>query len=80
MGAISTIRNKIASWYQGTYVPPPKNAPNSGVVFIGHGFYVQPRLARYIGAVIRFYFRHWQWLWSTVIAVASLYVAVLALK
>lgn len=80
MEVISTIRNKVAAWYRGTYVPPPENVPNSGVVFIGLGFYVQPRLARYIGAGIRFYFRHWQWVWSTLITVAGLYIAIRALK
>ena len=80
MGILSTLRNKFAIWYRGTYVPPPENDPSSSVVFIGRGFYAQPRLARVIGVVAKFYTLHWQWVWSTIIAVIGLYVAVLALK
>lgn len=80
MGVVSAVRHKLRVWYRGTYVPPPDNDPNSHVVFIGCSIYVQPRLARFMGAVIAFYFRHWQWVWSTVLGIAGLYVAVLTLK
>ena len=79
MRAFSAIRLRIATWYQGTYVPPPKNDPNSRIVFIGFGFYVQPRLARVLGAIAGFYVRHWQWVWSTFIGL-GLFIASLALK
>ena len=36
--------------------------------------------AKALRAFVAFYLRHWQWIWSTVIAVAALYVAALALK
>ena len=80
MSILSTICNKVADWYRGTYVPPFENDPNSSIVFIGTGFYIQPPLARAIGAVAGFYLRHWQWVWSTIIGIIGVYVAVLALK
>ncbi len=80
MSILSRFRQKFAVWYRGTYIPPPENDPNSSVVFIGFGFYVQPPLARVIGAIAKFYSLHWQWVWSTILAIIGLYVAVLALK
>jgi len=77
---ISDIRNKFFNWYRGTYVPPPENDPNSRIVFIGLGLYVQSPFARCFGAIAEFYTHHWQWVWSTVIGIIGLYIAVLALK
>jgi len=71
----------IRRWYNGT----PKttvieNDPNS-MVFFGPIFSTEyhwtARLAR---ALVAFYLKHWQWIWTTVIAVSALFVAVLALK
>lgn len=80
MCIISKVKHRIAQWYQGTYVPPPKNDPNSSIVFVGLGFYLQPPLARILLAVANFYRNNWQWIWSTLIALLSLWAAVLALK
>ncbi len=80
MKIMAKTKLRILRWYQGVYVPPPKNEPGSGIVFIGVGFYIQPPLARFIRESIVFYLKHWQWVWSTIIALLSLWAAVLALK
>ena len=80
MSVLSGITQRIANWYRGRYIPPPENDPDSSVVIISPGYYEQPLFAKILGAVWRFYRRHWQWVWSTVIALVGLYIAVLTLK
>lgn len=80
MPMLSSIAERVASWYRGKYIPPPANDPNDSIVIISPGYYDQPWIAKIIGVAWSFYGRHWQWVWSTVIALVGLYLAVLALK
>jgi hypothetical protein len=70
-----SLIQKIKDWYRGKYVPPPKNDPNSGVVFISPGYYEQPLLAKIIGGLCHFYLKHWQWVIGTMIAIIGIIVA-----
>lgn len=63
--------DRIRDWYRGTYVPPPPNDPYSQIVFIGPGRYEQPRLAKILGVLGRFWLKHWQWIVGTVVAVVT---------
>lgn len=58
------IRKRIAEWYRGRYVPPPKNDPDSYVFVISPGYYEQPMLAKVIRVIWQFYLSHWKWLWG----------------
>ena len=77
---LSSITECVANWYRGKFIPPPPNDPNDSIIIISPGYYEQPLLAKSIGAAWAFYVKHWQWVWSTVIALVGLYLAVLALK
>lgn len=68
----------VKRWYQGKFVPH-ENEPNSPVVFLGWN-YERHWTAKTARVLVEFYLAHWQWLIGTVIAVLSLWVAVLALK
>lgn len=70
--------HKIKNWYEGVWVPR-ENDPNSYVFFIG-GNYERHWTAEIARTLVSFYLKHWQWCWATVIALVSLYVAVIALK
>lgn len=37
---------KIKNWWRGKYIPPPKNDPDSQIVFISPGRYERPFLAK----------------------------------
>ena len=80
MGNFSRIVDRLEIWYRGKYIQPPENDPDSPIIIVSAGWYEQPLLAKILGAVWSFYCTHWQWLWSTIIAVISLYFAVLSLK
>jgi hypothetical protein len=73
--------SRIKRWYEGeTKLLEFENDPNSSV-FIMPSFYTKYHWSAMIARiVIGFYLRHWQWVWSTIIAVLGLYVAVLTLK
>lgn len=65
----------LSEWYNGKMVVPESH----GFVIFGPHFeyHWTARIAR---ALVAFYLRKWEWIWTTLIAVASLWVAVLALK
>ena len=69
---------KIKEWYEGEWVPFENN-PNSSIVLIG-GSYRRHWTAEIARKLISFYLNHWQWCWGTIIALVSLYVAIIALK
>lgn len=73
-------RNGIKNWWQGEYVPPPPNDPNSAVVFLTLGFYRRHWSARTVSALVTFYLRHWQFVLTSAIGLAGLVLAYLALK
>ncbi len=80
MGISSRAFKAVASWYRGRYVSPPENDPDSTIVIVSAGHYEQPLIASVIAVLAGFYIRHWQWVWSTILALLGLYLAVLALK
>lgn len=72
---------KVRHWYEGTSKTEEfDNDPNSMYV-IGPRFYTEYHwTARVARAVVSFYLKHWQWVWSTVLTLAGLWLAVLALR
>jgi hypothetical protein len=70
MGIASRLAQAVSSWYHGRYIPPD-NDPDSNFVFV-LGHYDRPLLARIISALAEFYIRHWQWVWTTILAVLAL--------
>jgi|GEM_PF-5157254 len=66
----------LEEWYQGIYVPPHPNDPNSPLVFISAGHYEKPLLAKWIEAFLDFWHHHWQWLIGIVIALIALIVQI----
>ncbi len=77
---IASIKDEILKWWEGKYIPPEPNDPDCPIVFISVGYYERHWSAKFVSTLIGFYRKHWQWIWSTIIAVASLYAAILALK
>lgn len=77
MSLITRIIKIITGWYRGKYIPP--NTKHNGLFTI-HGYYEQHLLSKILGAIWHFYILHWQWIWSTIIALLGLYLAVLTLK
>lgn len=60
---------KIKKWWDG-YLVDPNDNPNSGIILMP---YIQrPFLARCSETLSKFYLNHWQWLWTTAIAVIAL--------
>jgi hypothetical protein len=77
------IWRRIRKWYEGT--PPDPFVVNSPrfpalLIYKGRGRNRHHWTARAVRAVVTFSSQHWQWLLSTAVAVATVYVAVLALK
>jgi hypothetical protein len=73
-----TFSSLVRRWYEGEFVPH-ENDSDSQVVFIG-GWQRRHWTAEVARSIVKFYGQHWQWVWSTIIAVGSLIAAVLALK
>jgi hypothetical protein len=73
---------RIRAWYDGTHKTiEHNNDPSSGVWFMPTFVTEYHWTARVAHALVDFYLRHWQWLWTTVIAVGGLMVSVyLALR
>jgi hypothetical protein len=62
-------RERIAVWYQGVYVPPPANDPNSSLMFISPGYYEQPAMAKLLRRAGAFWLDHWKWLIGIAVAI-----------
>jgi hypothetical protein len=77
--SIGNLTSKIKNWYQGKYIPPPENDPDSLVVIISPGYYKQPFLARVLRQIGNFWLRHWQWILGFIITIALLVVAICTL-
>jgi hypothetical protein len=72
------LPSRIRKWYEGEFIPY-ENESDSHIVFIG-GWQRRHWTAEVARVIVAFYGRHWQWVWSTIIAVGSLVAAILALK
>jgi hypothetical protein len=79
MSVLSRITESVANWYRGKYIPPIENDPESSVVVISFGYYVQPPLAKILGAVSGFIAAEWKWLLGFLVAVSGVVVAALKL-
>ena len=76
-------RTAIKRWYYGTTVnidAKLNTRPDSPLIFMGHTRTTYHWTARIARAVVSFYLRHWQFLWTIAVAVATLLAAVAALK
>ena len=78
MGTLRRALDGIRRWWEGDFIPY-QNDPHSGVILIG-GTVRRHWSARAARALCDFYLRHWQYLWSTLLGIAVLIVAILALK
>jgi hypothetical protein len=78
--SLDTLSAKVKTWYRGKYIPPPDNDPDSPIAIISGGHYKQPFLAKALGQICKFWLNHWQWILVFLIAIASLIVAMLALR
>lgn len=61
-------RERFAEWYQGQYVPPPPNDPDSAVVFISPGHYQKSAPAQALTWIVSFWLEHWKWVIGIVVA------------
>jgi len=59
------IAEKLREWYQGEYIPPPENDPNSPIFRISPGHYEKPFLAKCIKVCGNFWMAHWKWIIGT---------------
>jgi hypothetical protein len=75
---MNLILQFIANWYEGEYVLYD-NPPDSCVVKIG-GSYKRHWTASLARIFVSFYLKHWQWIWTTTIAIFSIWIAIIALK
>jgi hypothetical protein len=74
----NAIGDRISRWWLGEF-RPYKNDPDSAVVLIG-GRYHRHWTADVAHAIVDFYLRHWQFVWTTALAIVGLVIAALAIK
>lgn len=73
----------ICRWYNGkteTTISPGETGPGYVIAPSFYSTTTYHWTARVVRQLVKFYLDHWQWLWATGIAVASLIAAILALK
>ena len=68
---------KIRRWWAGE-LRLPDNDPDSPIAFLP--YQKRPAVVLYLETLGRFYKAHWQWIWATLIGIANLVAAVLALR
>ena len=72
---------KVWRWYEGTGKTEEFENDRNSMCILGPRFYTEYHwTARVVRAVVSFYLAHWQWVWSTVLTLAGLWLAVLALR
>lgn len=73
--------SSIQRWYNGeSKILDFENEYDSSTIimpFIYTEYHWSAKIAR---AIVSFYLRHWQWIWSTIMTGIGLYVAIIALK
>ena len=52
------MSNFLRDWWQGTYIPPPDNDPDSSIVFISPGHYERHWSARFASWAMTFARKH----------------------
>lgn len=68
----------LLAWWHGKF-EPYENDPNSSLIFIG-GYQKRHWTSNVAHFLVDFYFKYWQWIWTTGIAIIGLWLAILALK
>ncbi|WP_124706218.1 hypothetical protein [Sulfuriferula multivorans] len=75
------VFSRIKRWYDGeSKLHVFENDPASLIAIMPLPYTKYHWSAKIARAIVGFYLRHWQWVWSTIIAILGLYIAVLALK
>lgn len=75
------MKKLFQRWYHGkTEMLKFDNEPGSGVVVLPTFVTTYHWTARWARKAVKFYALHWQFLWGTVIGLASLWVGILSLK
>lgn len=69
-----SVWERVQTWYRGKYVPPPRNDPDSPIVIISPGHYEQPLIAKLLGAMGRFWLRHWKWIIATSLVIIGMLI------
>lgn len=70
------LSKRVRQWWDGEYVPPPPNDPNSPIVFLSLGHYRRHWTSRTAHAVVDFYLREWRWLLPFLVGVAAALIAI----
>lgn len=73
------LREKIKRWWQGEYIPPPRDNPNSPVIIVSIGFYRRHWTARAVSAIFAFVAHEWKWLIPVLLTLAGLIIAAIKL-
>jgi len=73
------MRKILKKWWEGTYVPPPKNDPHSIVFIISAGRYKRSPSSRAAHAIKDFWLKYWQWCFTAAFSMAGLIIAALKL-
>jgi hypothetical protein len=75
------VLSRIKRWYDGeSKWHEFENNTDRSLVIMPMPYTEYHWSAKIARAIVGFYLRHWQWVWSTIIALLGLYIAVLALK
>lgn len=67
------LKEKIENWYQGKYIPPPKNDHDSTFIFLSPGHYEKSTGAK----IVEFHSKHWTVLVPIYLALLGVFVTVL---
>lgn len=73
------MKDLFKTWWEGTYVPAPKNDPNSSVFIISLGTYERSLSSRAAHIVAAFWLKNWQWCFSAAFATIGLVIAAMKL-
>jgi hypothetical protein len=73
------MKELLKRWWEGTYVPPPPDYPNSRFVFISPGTYKHHWTAKAAHVAKNFWMKHWQWCFSATFATVGLVIAAMKL-
>lgn len=66
---------KIKNWYQGESKIFSSSSENGAFIWLYEQRHWTANIVRYL---VNFYSKHWEWLWSTLIAIAGLSIGILS--
>jgi len=73
-----SLRDRIAGWYAGVYIPPDNDPGSDIIIVMGH--YERHWTSRAVHTAFDFYLREWKWLLPFAVAVVGTIAAVAKLK